>query len=299
MIATQWTQLENAETLLKSATQADGVEPFSEQFVLGIGDTRLGHRHLAAKDGETLVGLAAVSLNDDPSTPADVELVVHPEYRRAGIASSLIAKVEEQFPKAGFWAHGNLPAAKELARSLAMNKRRRLLVMSAAGDALTGVDSSIPAGYVQHSLDVSAAEFGREFSERAWLEVNNDAFSWHPEQGGWDLERLHRAQEVDWYSDKDFLLLWDIGESEPQLAGFHWTKWQDKPGQGEVYVVGLSSDYRGKGLGGPVVAMGMAHLVAGGASEIILYVEDDNEAAVSRYEKLGFGIAEEHVVYGH
>ncbi|HZK31893.1 MAG TPA: mycothiol synthase, partial [Corynebacterium sp.] len=38
-------------------------------------------------------------------------------------------------------------------------------------------------------------------------------------------------------------------------------------------------------------------LVAGGAERVILYVEEDNAAAVKRYRALGFTVAEEHVVY--
>ena len=295
MIAVEWKTPKDGQTLLDAARAHDGVEAFSEQFVLGLNDERLQHRHLAALDGDTLVGLAAISLNDGP---ADVELVVHPDHRRAGVGTTLIEQVLRQYSSAGFWAHGNLVPARELASQLRMEKRRRLLVMSASGEALSRVDGTVPAGYAVRSLAESSSKYGREFSEQAWIDVNNDAFSWHPEQGGWDLARLHRAQEAQWYSDEDVLLLWDESGDEPRLAGFHWTKWQDTPGQGEVYVVGLSSEYRGKGLGGPVVEMGMKHLLDGGATEIILYVEDDNQAAVSRYEKLSFGIAEEHVVYG-
>ncbi|AWB82584.1 mycothiol synthase [Corynebacterium yudongzhengii] len=287
-----------AHRLLAACHEADGVEAFSEQFVLGIDDARLEHRHLVAEiDGE-LAGVAAV-------TGTDVELAVAPRYRRRGVGTRLIHEVQAGIDDAAFWAHGNLEAAAELTQGEEMTTVRRLLVMSVDGVQLEDTSSEVPEGYVVTNLAEASERYGRDFAERAWLEVNNDAFSWHPEQGGWDMERLHRSQEVDWYSDEDVLLLWEApaGDQRPQLAGFHWTKWQsgndgaDDHRQGEVYVVGLANAYRGKGLGGPVVEIGLAHLRAGGAREVILYVEDDNEAAVRRYEKIGFRIAEEHVVY--
>ena len=38
------------------------------------------------------------------------------------------------------------------------------------------------------SIDVRAFEPGAD--DDAWLSVNNRAFRWHPDQGGWDRARL-------------------------------------------------------------------------------------------------------------
>lgn len=62
-------------------------------------------------------------------------------------------------------------------------------------------------------------------------------------------------------------------------------------------MVGLAEAFRGKGLGDPLVRLGLRHMVAAGARRVILYVEADNEPAVAAYEKLGFDVAERHVVY--
>lgn len=95
------------------------------------------------------------------------------------------------------------------------------------------------------------------------------------------------------------LFLWDT-TGESVLAGFHWTKWhaEETPGFGEVYVVGLASDYRGKKLGGPLLQIGLRRMVEKGAQRVILYVEADNEPALKAYERLGFKVDEEHVVWG-
>ena len=62
-------------------------------------------------------------------------------------------------------------------------------------------------------------------------------------------------------------------------------------------MVGLSDDYRGRRLGGPLLNAGLQRMVEKGATRVILYVEADNEPAVKAYERLGFKIAENHVVY--
>lgn len=282
--------------LASRAEAADGIAPLSEQFLLGLDDARLRHRHLLAVEDGQVVGAAALAEDE-------AEFVVDPPARRRGIGARLYAELAEEVTGLKVWAHGNTDGAQALAARREAQVVRRLLVMEVSGDALRrSVDFAPPANVTVADLAESRRRWGAEPVERAWLEVNNDAFSWHPEQGGWDLARLRRAMEVEWFNPRDVWFIWDApagqepGQEPPALAGFHWTKWHDGE-TAEVYVVGLSGDYRGRGLGGPVVSMGLAHLAQGGAQRVILYVEDDNEAAVKRYRKLGFTVAEEHVVY--
>lgn len=279
--------LDAARALLLDAAGTDGVDAFSEQFVLGLSDARLWHRHLIAREGDRLLGLAAC---DDSSC----ELVVAPAARRRGVASGLLAELRGR----DVWAHGNLPAARALAEKQGRTMTRRLLVMAVEGEALQEAACFEPReDVVELNLVESVERYGRDVVEEAWLAANNEAFSWHPEQGGWDRGRLSRAQQAEWFAEEDVLFLWSV--EEPVLAGFHWTKWhaEESPAFGEVYVVGLASDFRGRGLGDPLLRLGLAHLADKGAQRVILYVEADNEPAVRVYEKLGFHIAEEHVVW--
>lgn len=283
--------------LAADAERADGVAPLSEQFLLGLTDPRPGHRHLLAVEDGAPVGVAALE-------GATAEMVVAPSHRRRGIGSALLRELGE----AEVWAHGDLPAARALAARDDREVVRRLLVMAIEQPAL-----SEAARYEGHDgltatdLANSVERFGRLTVEQAWLRVNNEAFSWHPEQGGWDLARLRRAMESDWFSEEDVLFLWaDRGslagtdqDGTPSLAGFHWTKRHlgTTPPTGEVYVVGLAAEFRGQGLGDPLLRIGLRHLVDKGAERVILYVEADNGPAVRVYEKLGFTVAEEHTVY--
>ena len=125
--------------------------------------------------------------------------------------------------------------------------------------------------------------------EEALLAVNAAAFSHHPEQGGMTLAELAQREEEPWF-DPDGLFL---AESDGRLIGFHWTKVHPRspggrPPFGEVYVVGVSPDAQGMGLGKSLTLTGLHHLSDRGLDEVILYVEADNAPAVAVYSGLGF-----------
>lgn len=290
----------DAAALLGAATEHDGVAPLSEQFLAGLDDPSLGHTHTVARDGEQLVGLAA------QAPDGGVELVVAPGHRRQGIGRELISLIDVSL-NPSFWAHGNLPGAEATAAALGMRVTRELLVMGIGADALDlGREPQVPEGFEALNYPDAVARFGRREVEQAWLDVNNDAFSWHPEQGGWDVERLHRGMAAEWFDPAGVWFLVDTraearaessaGAGAPVISGFHWTK-RHPDGTGEVYVVGLASSYRGEGMGGPLMDIGLAHLQEQGSQQVILYVEADNKPAVTRYSEIGFTIRERHVVY--
>ncbi|MGD7001374.1 mycothiol synthase [Corynebacterium halotolerans] len=282
-----------ALAVARAAEAADGVAPLSEQFLLGISDPRVGHRHIVVFDGDEMVAVAG--LEGDTA-----ELVVHPERRRSGVGTMLYRRLRLAHRGLQVWAHGNLPGARALAAQEQLNTVRELLVFQIEEPALRdAAQFSVPEGFQVADLHDSREQFGTDKVDRDWLQANNDAFAWHPEQGGWDLERLARAQEAEWFSDRDVLFLWDTHGERAELAGFHWTKWhtEETPAFGEVYVVGLAAAYRGRGLGGPILQLGLEHLQRRGAEKVILYVEADNEAAVKVYRNAGFTVSEQHTVY--
>ena len=129
--------------------------------------------------------------------------------------------------------------------------------------------------------------------------MNNAAFAWHPEQGGWtDAEIAERRAEA-WFDPDGLFMAFD--EQSGALLGFHWTKVHSAI-LGEVYVVGVDPAAQGRGLGGLLTLIGLHHLaerltVDGVEPDVMLYVEADNTAAVKTYERLGFDIANTDVAY--
>ena len=82
------------------------------------------------------------------------------------------------------------------------------------------------------------------------------------------------------------------------LLGFHWTKVADPAaGLGEVYVVAVSPDGQGRGLGRLLTAVGLQYLAGRGLAEVELYVEGDNTPALATYTRAGFARRDVHVMY--
>jgi mycothiol synthase len=130
--------------------------------------------------------------------------------------------------------------------------------------------------------------------EDAWLRVNARAFAWHPEQGRMTRGDLELREAEPWFDPEGFLMAWR-GDPEDggELLGSHWTK-VHPPGDvgedpvGEIYVLGVDPDAQGLRLGRALTDLGLAHLRARGLGQVLLYVEEDNTAAVRLYEGRGF-----------
>lgn len=275
--------------LIAAAAHHDGVEPVGEQVLRELPGTRSGHLVAAGADG--LLGYLNLSAPPDDTAPM-AELVVAPHARRRGIGSAMVrAALAKSRGRARFWAHGTLPGARATAAALQLVVVRELLQMRRS---LRGIsEPSIPAGVVIRSYAGAA-------DDAELLRVNNAAFAWHPEQGGWTAADLAERRAEGWFDPHGlFLAFPDTQEIDDQtLLGFHWTKIH--PGTagaepvGEVYVVGVDPAARGRGLGRVLTEVGLAHLAREladlDAPTVLLYVEADNTAALRTYRQLDFAV---------
>ncbi|MDN5582501.1 MULTISPECIES: mycothiol synthase [unclassified Corynebacterium] len=297
---------EGIDALLAAVEDADGVPAYSEAFLRSLDGTE-GYRHLVAEvaggDGgeNTVVGVVSVN------SSYVAELAVRPDVRRRGVATGMLREIARHIDvelQLSVWSHGDLESAKGFADGRGARTTRELLKMSVDCSGaerrealLAGRDEAL-ATVGEEGLQVldytAAAEaFGAGHVDTEWLRVNNEAFAWHPEQGGWDQGALDEAREADWFDPAGVLFLFD-GE---ECLGFHWTKRPDGDPHGEVYVVCLADAARGRGLGGPVTLVGVGYLIDGGAQAVDLYVEGDNAPAVATYRRLGFEVVHRDVVY--
>ncbi|MGJ0120414.1 mycothiol synthase [Williamsia sp. MIQD14] len=288
-----------ARQLSDKAEVADGVAGLSEQAVAAIDTDRVTHV-VSFRDG-VLVGYANITPGRDDE-PAMIEAVVDPEARGQGIGGSLVAAaLEKAGPTARIWAHGDLPAAQALARSHGLAPLRELLSMRR------------PLGDPQNPLppltvpdDLVLRTYAGPDDDAEILRVNNAAFDWHPEQGGWSIDEITGRTGADWFDPEGLFLVFDHADPNT-LLGFHWTKVHPavthddgdvEPSIGEVYIVGVDTGTQGRGLGKLLTLAGLIHLEDRGLPIVELYVEGDNAAALHTYGKLGFSRHSIDVAYG-
>lgn len=287
--------------LLSAVEEVDGVPAYSEAFLRSIDVGEDGYRHLIAEVDGQLVGVVSVN----PSYVA--ELAVHPDARRRGVATEMLREIGRHLDverQLSVWSHGDLDSAKNFADGRRARTVRELLKMSVdctdpdrRAALLTGRDDAKTTvereGLTVLDYPAACEVFGAEHVDTEWLRVNNEAFAWHPEQGGWDLGKLEEARSTDWFDPTGVIFLFD----DRECLGFHWTKRPEGDPHGEVYVVCLADAARGRGLGGPVTLLGIGYLLDGGADAVDLYVEGDNVPAVATYRRLGFEVVHRDVVY--
>jgi mycothiol synthase len=281
-------ELAAALDLIQAVADADGVSPVSEHVLLHLrhgGDREA--RDLLGHLGDTLVGYAHLDVTDRVEGPS-AELAVHPGYRRRGIGSVLVDSLEAASPdgRLRLWAHGRHADASALARSRGYVEERVLWQLRRS--LLSRLpDAPLPAG-------IRLRPFVPGRDEQAWIAVNNRAFAEHPDQGGWTIADLRVREAEPWFDPSGFLLAERAADGV--LVGFHWTKVHggaadgrhDHGPIGEVYVLGIDPLAQHSGLGAALTVAGLRHLRGLGLSQVMLYVDESNAAAVRLYQRTGF-----------
>ena len=146
------------------------------------------------------------------------------------------------------------------------------------------VEAPVPEG-------VSMRTYAGAGDHAELVRVNNAAFSWHPEQGGWNDSDVAERVAAPWFEPDGLFLA--VDDATGALLGFHWTK-----GAQRQYRRGVrrrsGPRAQGRGLGRMLVGVGLDHLARrlgdAEAPTVMLYVESDNTAAISTYKALGFGV---------
>jgi mycothiol synthase len=261
-----------------AAAHTDGHRPFNEQALLDAASGRRNPQLLL--EGEDAVG--AMILGQD-----QIDLVVHPRYRRKGHATAALRRhFEDEGGMSGnltAWAHGDHPGALALAHRFGFSAARTLLQLERPlSDTDAAVEPVLPAG-------MSITPFRSEDAAE-WVRLNALVFATHPEQGALTKDDLTARTNEPWFDADDLLLARaDATDGDPgRILGYNWLKIEPGATLGEIYVLGVHPDAAGAGLGRALMLAGLARLRARGCTAVELYVEAESTAPVRLYRSLGF-----------
>ena len=270
--------LEDAEQrriidFVESQRSADGRPALSDELLLDLRDGAAGAVAAVAVVGDELVGYAQAS----PVHGGNLVGMV------GDGRGELLRAIVERLPgqTVTWWEFDPDARSDEVAAAAGLHRGRELLQMRVA----------LPLA----QTTAIVTRDSRAGDEAAWVEVNNAAFAWHPEQAGWTVDDVHRRQGEPWWRADGLRIL----ELEGRMAGFCWTKIhaEHRPPLGEIYVIAVHPDFHRRGLGRALTIDGLRWLSEHGVSTGMLYVDADNTAAVELYRSLGFHVHERQQAY--
>lgn len=261
--------------LASAAGSADGAAPLNEEATLSLA--RNDALHWLVREGNRLRGYAQWQPGNDTG-----QLVVHPHHRRARLGTALLDGLRRTATPS-VWAFGTLPSARAFAEASGLAPVRGLTMMQrtlANEPCATPPDGITLRGFTE-------ADTG------SFLALNAVAFAHHREQGHFTSADFQSRRSEDWWDPAGLILA--IKDGRP--CGFHWTKRHDAA-TGEVYVLGVSPETGGRGLGRALLQAGLSRLFHDGATRAILYVDADNKPALGLYRKTGFTDIRTDTLYG-
>lgn len=294
--------VERLETLAQRAFSVDEAQPFSEQTLVEARKWSRGEsgavRILEAREAGEARGFAALIDDGDSCL---LEAAIAPAARERGLGTALISEALTRVEgNVAAWVHGGPDAsspamisAQRLAKSQGFVAQRELFKMGLALTDETRASVLAEAEAAPLPVNISLETY-TEQDAAGWVEANAAAFADHPEQGKLTLKDLEERTGSDWFRAEGFFLAKD---GKGDIAGSHWTKipaQQTGALEGEVYAVGVTPDWQGKGLGRSLTLAGMAYLArtyyepGRKLDRIVLYVDADNSPAVTLYRSLGF-----------
>jgi mycothiol synthase len=221
--------------------------------------------------------------------PRGHDLTVHPELRRRGHGRRLFAAGMEIVARAGedeiCLFVPSTGAGPEFAASMGLAYRSSLwrLVLSP--------DAAVPSPAFPG--DVVGRTFGDWIPLAQFVDFLNHSFAGHPSPISWTIGQVEYAHRRPGFDPTSILLLapTDSPERPIGFARIALAPPEDGgggPRVGEVALVGVLPQWRGRGLGRELLRWGVAQLLARGAGHIQLTVEAENELALGLYLRTGF-----------
>jgi mycothiol synthase len=281
----------NIQDLLAACADIDGLNPFSEHTILHMQYGNESHvQHFSCSAGDQLVGYAHVDFGDvvfgdvvfgDMGFVINIEVAVLPDYRRHGVGKKLIEKILQTHSTRPIrlWAHGLNTGAASLAVSCGFKQVRTLWQMRRS------LITQIPQARLPDGLNIR--NFDAENDLDSLLACNQVAFANHPEQGQWTKSNLQQRMSESWFDPNGL----KVATHNDEIVAYAWMKVDEANAGsklGEIYVVGVNPAWQKHGLGRFLTLEGLRYLRSLNLNTALLYVDAENEKAISLYQSLGF-----------
>lgn len=225
-------------------------------------------------------------------TPRVDSLTVHPGFRRRGHGRRLVEAGRALVGRAGLaelslWGDPGRPEVAAFIRAMGATYRSSLWqFVLPAGHA-------VPGPVFPPDVVVRPVRPGQD--DRPFAALLNQVFADHPSPLSWPetyIRDIHARPDFD---PAGVLVVAPASEPD-RLVGLCRTL--ELPGdsghrRGEIAVVGLLPEWRGRGLGRQLLRWGVGYLRAAGFAEIELSVEARNARALELYRQEGFEAAVE------
>ena len=278
------TDIAEVSGLLAAAERADGHRPLDDHAWLDLVEGgRPGFAGLVAWEPghDHPVAYAQVSRGNNSWA---LELVVDPHHRyeMATIGPELLDAAVSVIADSGgghvhWWVFEPTAAHDALASEVGLAPGRTLLQMRRA------LPFDVAAGPVHPPLPAWART-----SRRGWRSTTGPSTR-TPSRAVGDVDTLRAREKEPWFDPDGFLL----HERDGRLAGFCWTKVHDRA-RPAVWARSTSSPSTPTSTAwasaGSSRSRGWTTSPGEGITVGMLYVDNDNTAAVSLYESLGFTV---------
>ncbi len=255
----------------------------------GFNATDLDHEAVSivgAPDG------VAVSVEDDVVcgyvSPRHDDLTVHPGFRRRGHGRRLFAAGLDLANRAGadelrlYVPFGG--AGQAFAKAMGMTYRSSMWLLCLAPDVAVP-KPAFPAGVVVRT-------FGDWLPLPRFVTLLNATFADHPGAGSWTLAQIEHGHARPDFDPSTITLVSPADRPDDPIAFARVALGPPEEGHqapvGEVRLVGVLTEWRGRGLGRELLRFGVAQLRARGTGRIKLSVEGENELALGLYRRTGF-----------
>jgi mycothiol synthase len=238
---------------------------------------------VAEKDGD-IIGC----LNITPELGikhTKIHCIVHPEYRRQGVATALFNKAAKQIVDMGANVAStdileNNSAAKTLLHKLGFKPVRQFLEMQLTLDTK-------PAGIADAEIVIRHLA---QNEEATLTDLQNRAFAEHWGYNPNTVEEItYRLKQVD--CSHRHVVFACTGDKP---VGYCWTTTIPEPNpatgkkHGRIHMLGVDPEYRGKNIGKAILVAGLIFLFDSGIAIVEITADSENKKARSLYKEIGF-----------